>query len=797
MESITKPAQVVQPPENSILHPVEAYLDRRAAQEPVHLVQYDTGIPVLTVALFQKDKPYAVPAGAAVNLRLSKPDGTCVYDPVLGLSQDRQTVYVQVSRQMTAAAGLANAILEILLNGGVVGTASFLLFLEANPVTDDAILSADEFKSLDDYVNQAETSAASAQEAAERAQTLRDAVETDYKSIEEAKKEVLDNAEAAGKSAAQSKAQADRAKEYADTIQVDYDYIEKARTDAQASATAAKASETAAKNSQTAAAGSASAAKTAQEQAAASAAAAKASQDAAEASQTAAEQSKDAAKASQTAAEKAKTAAAGSASAAASSATAAAASAKNVEDMSNLAESYAVGGTDTRPNEDADNAKYYYEQAKGISQGLAGALLPMGTVRFAELSSQTKEPGYMYNISDAFTTDGTFNEGPGHAYPAGTNVYYTAEGKWDCLAGTQVVSVAGRTGAVTLTKADVGLDQVDNTPDSKKNVASAATATKLAAAKKINGVEFDGSKDITVADSTKLPLTGGTVTGTLILSKTTDASGTANSSPALIVGGAVTAQHLELDSNEVMAKKNATATDTLYLNNEGGLVKVGSGGLQIDGDLTMSGATRKIMYNSGTRTGSIITFYAGDKNGSGLVIGDGGRTIIGAGEAAQNLRGALGDDDEAEDLHLANDQGIYLHTNCQTIGSRHTFSFLKDGRIGNVIDPVDVRDVANKQYVDKNTIPMRTINVTADMDKDTMLNEIIQDMVDSNRRVQYIEFINNAGPSYSYFRDGRAFVIAYVANVNYAIFMEFQYDPSGGKLRMVSKYGGPVYVKDL
>ena len=44
---------------------------------------------------------------------------------------------------------------------------------------------------------------------------------------------------------------------------------------------------------------------------------------------------------------------------------------------------------------------------------------------------------------------------------------------------------------------------------------NAATATKLATARTINGVAFDGTTNITVADGTKLPLTGGTLTGTL------------------------------------------------------------------------------------------------------------------------------------------------------------------------------------------------------------------------------------------------------------------------------------------
>lgn len=44
---------------------------------------------------------------------------------------------------------------------------------------------------------------------------------------------------------------------------------------------------------------------------------------------------------------------------------------------------------------------------------------------------------------------------------------------------------------------------------------NAATATKLATARTINGVSFDGSANITVADSTKLPLAGGIMTGSL------------------------------------------------------------------------------------------------------------------------------------------------------------------------------------------------------------------------------------------------------------------------------------------
>jgi hypothetical protein len=58
-----------------------------------------------------------------------------------------------------------------------------------------------------------------------------------------------------------------------------------------------------------------------------------------------------------------------------------------------------------------------------------------------------------------------------------------------------VLSVNGRKGTIVLDKTDVNLGNVDNTPDSAKNVASAG---KLAVPRNINGVSFDGTADIVV-----------------------------------------------------------------------------------------------------------------------------------------------------------------------------------------------------------------------------------------------------------------------------------------------------------
>lgn len=149
MDLITTPTVFGQsPPANSIVHSTSVSLTNRSPSEPVHLVQYDDALPMVAVALTSNGQPYTLPSGAAVNVRLAKPDGHYVYDPAYGVSDDGQTVYIAVTVQMTAVSGKVSPIIEVVVNGTVAGTGFFVLDIDPNPIPEDAIESTDEFKTI-------------------------------------------------------------------------------------------------------------------------------------------------------------------------------------------------------------------------------------------------------------------------------------------------------------------------------------------------------------------------------------------------------------------------------------------------------------------------------------------------------------------------------------------------------------------------------------------------------------------------------------------------------------------------
>lgn len=136
------------PPETALIKATRADFDRRDVVQPVHLVQYDDTLPVLAVALYKGGQPWTLPTGADVNLRMDKKDGHYVYNPALGVSSDRATVYLAVTAQMTTGYGTFAPVVEVLAGGGVAGMAALRLEIDRNPVQDGMLESTDEYKTV-------------------------------------------------------------------------------------------------------------------------------------------------------------------------------------------------------------------------------------------------------------------------------------------------------------------------------------------------------------------------------------------------------------------------------------------------------------------------------------------------------------------------------------------------------------------------------------------------------------------------------------------------------------------------
>ena len=136
------------PPETALVKATRADFDGRDVVQPVHLVQYDDTLPVLAVALYKGGQPWTLPTGADVNLRMDKKDGHYVYNPALGVSSDRATVYLAVTAQMTTGCGTFAPVVEVLAGGGVAGMAALRLEIDRNPVQDGMLESTDEYKTV-------------------------------------------------------------------------------------------------------------------------------------------------------------------------------------------------------------------------------------------------------------------------------------------------------------------------------------------------------------------------------------------------------------------------------------------------------------------------------------------------------------------------------------------------------------------------------------------------------------------------------------------------------------------------
>lgn len=160
---------VYTPDSNRVVHYTYADMTARQIVRPVHLVQYDQGLPIIAVKLYNDGLEYTIPTGATVNIRCGKVDSNFVYNPALGWDSAKHTVYFEVTKQMTVLAGEINPIVEIELNNKIVSSGAIAVQIDFNPVQEQSIRSTTEYLTAKQYAEQAVDAAAKAASSASQA----------------------------------------------------------------------------------------------------------------------------------------------------------------------------------------------------------------------------------------------------------------------------------------------------------------------------------------------------------------------------------------------------------------------------------------------------------------------------------------------------------------------------------------------------------------------------------------------------------------------------------------------------
>ncbi len=499
------------PDSTKILHTAYADFVSRQIGRTIHVVQYDDSLPLLAVKLFSDGQPYTIPSNAEISIKLGKSDGKFVYNPALGCDSARHTAYFEITYQMVVLAETVSPIIEVRIGTSIAASSSIGIIIDRNPIQREDIESTSEWKVIEQAINYSKEaiSAAASASASRSAAAVSESNALVYRNAAQtAATNAANSASAASTSATKAKTSETNAANSASASDTSATKSKESETNAKVSETNAKTSETNAANSERKAGEKASEADVYSIMSK-SYAIGEGGIRSNEKTDNAKYYSEEAKNSSNDAKESAydsdmhsmlaKSYAVGESTVTLGDGVdelvtddgftielfgregedtdnakyyseQASTYEENSELNAKIARSYAVGDTDHRVGENVDNAKYYYQQAKQISEGLGG-LIPMGTIAFADLHLQTKVAGYMFNISDEFVSDSTFKDGGDIRYPTGTNVYYTADGYWDCLSGSLLSGIKGnaeteyRKGFVNITPEDIGSydkESVDN-----------------------------------------------------------------------------------------------------------------------------------------------------------------------------------------------------------------------------------------------------------------------------------------------------------------------------------------------
>ena len=222
--------------------------------------------------------------------------------------------------------------------------------------------------------------------------------------------------------------------------------------------------------------------------------------------------------------------------------------------------------TATQVTTSINNATASLASTSYVDGKVSSVYKPAGSSTFANLPTPSSSIlGYVYNVTDSFTSTSSFVEGSGNTYPAGTNVVVVLNGTsylFDVLAGfvdlsnyasksVATTSANGLMSSSDKTKLDSGVGTslgVSGTSVSLKNSAGTAIST------------------ITTQDTTYSAGTGISFNGTTINHSNSVTAGTASGTNAAVAfGGAISIPSITYDAQGHI-KSVSTTSATLPAN---------------------------------------------------------------------------------------------------------------------------------------------------------------------------------------------------------------------------------------
>lgn len=230
-----------------------------------------------------------------------------------------------------------------------------------------------------------------------------------------------------------------------------------------------------------------------------------------------------------------------------------------------------------------DEAKTYTDQQ--VAAQIGSAYKAAGSVKFASLPElAANEEGKVYNVADAFTTNGNFIEGAGNKYPAGTNVVCVDSDdagtyKWDVLSGVVDLSLYD-TSTVAQGKIDAAKQAAIE--------AAAADATQKANTAEQNAKSYADGLKTTIDGSIALKADKTTVDELTEQVETVESTlaDKADSSTVTALEGKVTAAEGEIDTLQTQIASKANKTEVATVNTR--IDNLDNNDAEVDGQFLVS-----------------------------------------------------------------------------------------------------------------------------------------------------------------------------------------------------------------